>query len=147
MIQGVFIKDIVSYSDTRGFFREILRCSNDKIFKKPQISHSFVKKNIIKGFHGHLDQYQWNYLITGEIVVYLLDNRSSSPTFGEDMIFKISENQKSQAYLFPPGVLHSYKCIKKDLHILYITSDNYDSTKEIKITMTDIQINKFNNIK
>jgi len=49
-IKGVFLKKIISNDDDRGFFREIFK-DNVSITKKKfkQISHSYIKKNIIKG--------------------------------------------------------------------------------------------------
>ena len=73
MIFGVKLINIKSNKDTRGFFREIFR--PDKVDNKiniKQISHSFIKKNIIKAWHIHKKQFQWNYLLKGRIKVTLL---------------------------------------------------------------------------
>ena len=65
-----------SNNDKRGFFIEIFKL-NQINFKSniSQISHSLIKKNILKGWHYHKKQTQWNYLLKGKIKVFLIDNR------------------------------------------------------------------------
>ncbi len=57
--------------DKRGFFIEIFKL-NQLNFKNKicQVSHSLIKKNILKGWHYHKKQTQWNYLIKGKIKVF-----------------------------------------------------------------------------
>ena len=70
MIEGVKIIKLNKHKDKRGFFKEIFRFE-DQFPKVPvgQLSHSYVKKNIIKCWHGHVYQSQWNYVMNGEIKV------------------------------------------------------------------------------
>ena len=50
---------------------------------KGQLSHSLVKKGVIKAWHGHLKQGQLNYVATGAITVALYDSRTHSSTYKE----------------------------------------------------------------
>ena len=122
MIKDVTITNITSHSDERGFFREILRStnlfSNEKI---GQISHSMVYSGVIKAWHAHKEQTQWNYVASGLIYVALHDMRDDSPTKGETMTFLTGDNQAPIIYKFPPGVVHGYKCINGPMNIIYIT--------------------------
>jgi len=131
VIKDIKIINIKDNKDERGFFREIFKLPENKFFSKLQISHSFVKKNIIKGFHGHLEQYQFNYIIKGNLNVLLLDNRENSDSYGKTYKFNIS-NRKPTSYFFPPGILHAYKTISP-IDIVYITSDVYKPAQEIKL--------------
>ena len=82
MIEGVIINKLISHTDNRGFFREIFRIrKNSKNIFIKQLSHSLVKKNIIKGWHGHKKQYQWNYILSGSALVILYDDRINSQTY------------------------------------------------------------------
>lgn len=134
MIDGVIINNLKTHSDERGFFREIFRFSkNFDNIPIGQISHSFVKDGVIKAWHGHVNQHQWNYVVSGQIKVVLIDNRRDSITYKNKIEFIAGENLNPIAYYFPPGVLHGYKCIIGPLQIIYVTSSEYDVKDEIRI--------------
>ena len=141
MIEGVKIIKLITHGDERGFFREIFRFAEQfDEFPVGQMSHSLVKEDIVKAWHGHVYQSQWNYVVSGEINVVLYDNRKKSPTYGEAMDFIISDIGTPKAYFFPPGVLHGYKCMKGPMQIIYVTSGVYDQTDEIRISKEDPNI-------
>lgn len=141
MINGVKIVELTTHNDDRGFFREIIRFT-EKFGDIPvgQLSHSLVKEGVVKAWHGHVYQSQWNYVVTGLIKVALYDNRKESATYKETMKFFTSSAVLPVAYFFPPGVLHGYKCLKEPMHIIYVTSDVYDLGDEIRITNEDLNI-------
>lgn len=136
MIKGVIIQKLVSHRDERGFFREIARIGNKYIRKNYQLSHSLVNSGVIKGWHGHKKQYQWNYVINGELIVVLKDDRANSITYKKLMKFFINSQINHICYLVPHGVLHSYKCIKGPMNIIYFTSGYYDINEEYKIDLS-----------
>jgi dTDP-4-dehydrorhamnose 3,5-epimerase len=141
MIADVIIKHLVTHLDERGFFREIIRVTDD-FFREGfgQLSHSLVYPGVIKAWHAHKIQGQWNYVVCGLIKVALHDSRPDSPTFRETMEFFAGDNQSAQVYYFPPGVLHGYKCISGPMHIIYVTSGVYDLTDEIRLPYNDPEI-------
>ena len=141
MIEGVIIKSLDTHSDERGFFREIFRFPGE-FFDKTigQLSHSLVKKGVVKAWHGHVYQDQWNYVVTGRIKVALFDNREDSPTFKKIMEFYIGEEEESKAYYFPKGILHGYKCLTAPMNIIYITSGVYDLRDEIRIAENNSEV-------
>jgi len=141
MINNIKFIDVKKNFDKRGFFAEILRLSNfAENFKKAQISHSRVKKNILKGWHGHKLQNQWNYVSRGNLLLVLYDNNPLSSTYRKYVKKKIGHNFENSAYFFSPGILHSYKCISNFADIIYITSDIYDPINEIKINLNNKKI-------
>lgn len=141
MIDGVNINELITHSDERGFFREIIR-HNDISFKEGfgQLSHSLVNEGVIKAWHGHNYQNQWNYVATGLVKVVLYDSRKNSKTFGEIIEFLAGEKQKTVVYSFPPGVLHGYKCIKGPMNIIYVTSGVYDLSDEARFTDPELSL-------
>jgi dTDP-4-dehydrorhamnose 3,5-epimerase len=144
MIDGIVIKALKTHEDERGFFREIFRFSEEyNEVSVGQLSHSLVNEGVIKGWHGHKVQSQWNYVVTGLIRVALYDNRANSPTHKETMEFFVGDGHESCAYFFPPGVLHGYKCLKDPMHIIYVTSGVYDLSDEIRLDFDDLEI-RFN---
>lgn len=130
-IEGVVIKDIVTHADARGYFREILRLGADfPASQAGQISHSLVNTGILKAWHFHEKQSQWNYVACGEVLVVLYDHRKDSGTFGCKIEMRFGEGYMPKAYFFPRGVLHGYKCLKGPMHIFYMTSGVYDTSEE-----------------
>jgi dTDP-4-dehydrorhamnose 3,5-epimerase len=127
-----------TYPDERGFFREIIK-SNNEAFNAGfgQLSHSLVYSGIVKAWHGHKYQTQYNYVVTGLIKAVLYDNRPDSLTYKETIEFLIGENFPPMLYSFPSGVLHGYKCLHGPMNIIYITSGQYDPSEEIRIPYND----------
>ncbi len=140
MIDGVIIKELKTHIDERGFFREIIRFQEEfNDIDLGQLSHSLVNEGIIKGWHGHKVQSQWNYIVNGKIKVVLYDNRENSNTFREIMEFCAGDGENAKYYFFPPGVLHGYKCIKGPMNIIYVTSGIYDLNDEVRIPQNELQ--------
>lgn len=134
MINGVIIKKPITHSDERGFFREIFRFTEEfKNIKAGQLSHSLVKDGVVKAWHGHKEQSQWNYVVSGKIKVALYDNRKNSSTYKEMIEFFVGDGEEVKAYYFPAGVLHGYKCLEGPMHIIYITSGVYDLSDEVRV--------------
>lgn len=134
MINGVVIKELVTYADERGFFRELIRVTDDFFAAGfGQLSHSLVYSGIVKAWHAHKMQSQWTYAATGLLKVVLHDARPESPTYRKTMEFLAGENQKICVYFFPPGVLHGYRCIQGPAHVFYVTSGVYDLPDEVRI--------------
>ncbi|HUX95564.1 MAG TPA: dTDP-4-dehydrorhamnose 3,5-epimerase family protein [Bacteroidales bacterium] len=131
MIQGVEFKTLITHTDERGFFREMIR-NTGSITEAglDQVSHSLVYQGVIKAWHYHKIQTQWNYVISGLIKVVLYDLREESPTVNNKIEFFAGDNQEPLIYCFPPGVAHGYKCLNGPMNIIYITSGIYDPEEE-----------------
>jgi dTDP-4-dehydrorhamnose 3,5-epimerase len=131
-IEGVKVMSLTTHSDQRGFFREVFRF-NEQFENVPvgQLSHSLVDEGVVKGWHGHVYQYQWNYVVLGKINVALYDNREESATYRELIEFTVG-GEDTLGYFFPPGVLHGYRCVSGPMQIIYATSGVYDLEDEIR---------------
>jgi dTDP-4-dehydrorhamnose 3,5-epimerase len=141
MIDGVVIKELVTHNDERGFFREIIRVT-DEFFAAGfgQMSHSLVYPGVVKAWHSHRQQTQWTYVACGLLKVALHDGRSRSPTYRKTLEFLVGDNQPARVYLFPPGVAHGYRCMDGPAHVIYVTSGVYDLSDEIRIAFNDPKI-------
>ena len=130
--------------DRRGFFIEIFRTDQlDFNSKITQVSHSYTKKNILKGWHFHKKQTQWNYLLAGKIKVFLIDNRKKSKTYKKIKSFIIDSKEKKYVYFFPPHIGHAYITLAKENHMIYGTSGNYDPKEEYKLEFDKQLIREF----
>ena len=138
MIDGVVIKKLITHSDERGFFREIIRFSDEfQNISIGQLSHSLVNEGVIKAWHGHKVQSQWNYVVSGKILVALFDKRENSSTYNEIMEFFACTEENHLTYFFPPGVFHGYKCLRGPMNIIYVTSGIYDLHDEVRIELNN----------
>ena len=138
MIDGVLIKNLVTHCDERGFFREIIRLT-DEFFADGfgQFSHSVVYPGIIEAWHAHEIQTQWTYVACGVLKVVIHDNRPDSPTYRDTIEMMMGDNQSEIVYSLPPGVIHGYRCISGPAHVFYVTSGEYDPEEEIRISHDD----------
>jgi len=141
MIEGVVINDLVTHTDERGFFREIIR-KTDSFFGEGfgQFSHSLMYQGAAKAWHIHPRQVDWWYVPIGVLKVALHDLREGSPTKGETMEFFLGENQPARVLRIPPGVAHGCKAIGGVTHLFYITSMTYDKNEEGRIPHDDPKI-------
>ena len=109
------INNIKTHKDRRGFFQEILKTD----IKYRQISHSRVKKNVIKGWHGHRYQSQWTYFLNGKAKVFVKYKNKIIKKF-------LVDHKKPQIYFLPKQYFHAYKVLSKSVDVIYITSGKYD---------------------
>lgn len=141
MIDGVVLKELVTHTDDRGFFRELIRVSDD-FFSEGfgQWSHSMMYQGVAKAWHIHPTQIDWWYVGNGVLKVALHDKRPDSPTFGKTMEFLMGDNQPARILRIPPGVAHGCKCISGPANLFYVTSIVYDPQEEGRIPHDDPQI-------
>jgi dTDP-4-dehydrorhamnose 3,5-epimerase len=135
-ILGVEIKELKSFPDERGFFREVLRVS-DPCFEKAenfaQWSHSKMGKNTVKAWHFHHLQTDWWYCGIGLLHTVLFDLREESPTFRKKFEILMGEKElgaREVVLRIPPGVAHGCKVLSEPAHLFYVTSRTYDPNDE-----------------
>lgn len=141
MIVGVEIKEIIAHKDKRGFFCEIIRCS-EKIFKNNfgQLSFSLVNPGVVKAWHLHKKQTDWMCTLVGDMKLVLYDSRKNSKTYQNLMEILMGESNGLKVIKIPPGVAHGYKVINGPMRILYLTSREYDPGDELRIPPDDPEI-------
>lgn len=144
-IHGVTFKELKSFPDQRGFFREVVRVT-DPFFGPEsfaQWSHSKMTKGVVKAWHYHKKQTDWWYVPIGDVEVVLFDNRPKSITFQRKLVFKIGEREKYGAqtnevcFSIPPGVLHGCQVKSEEAHLFYITSQIYNPNDEGRYPFND----------
>lgn len=141
MIHGVEVKELSTFPDERGFFRELVR-STDPFFSEGfgQWSHSLMYPGVIKAWHIHSKQVDWWYVTGGVLKVALSDRRTDSPTFGELMEWVMGDGRDPIILKIPPGVAHGCKCLAGPASLFYITSRTYDPQDEGRIPYDDPKI-------
>jgi dTDP-4-dehydrorhamnose 3,5-epimerase len=141
MINGVIIKELITHSDERGFFREIIRVT-DELFTEGfgQWSVSQMYPEVIKAWHIHKKQVDWWYVHGGVVRVALYDTRKDSPSYKKLVELLMGDNQQAQVLRIPSGVAHGCKCISGPANLFYITSKVYDPDDELRIAFDDPEI-------
>jgi len=141
MIHDVLTKELITHSDERGYFREVIRVT-DNFFSEGfgQFSHSLVMEGVAKGWHIHKIQTDWIYVATGALKIGLYDTRSDSPTQGELMEILLGDIYPAKVVKIPPGVAHGYRALSGPTHVLYVMSHTYNSADEGRIPHDDPSI-------
>ena len=132
MIEGVTLKPLITHSDERGYFRELIRVT-DAFFLDGfgQWSESLMYQDVIKAWHVHMIQTDFWYVSSGVIKAVLCDRRSDYPGYNEIAEF-ILDNQAGILRI-PPGVAHGCKVLQGPAMLMYITSKVYNPEDEGRI--------------
>jgi dTDP-4-dehydrorhamnose 3,5-epimerase len=141
MIEGVELKPLVTHSDERGFFREIVRNTESIVAEGwAQVSHSLMFPGVAKAWHVHRKQIDWWYVVGGDLKVALCDLREGSSTKGELQELFLGDHYPAQLLKIPPGVAHGCKAIGGPTHLVYLTSSVYDPDEEGRLRHDDPSI-------
>lgn len=137
-IDGVVIKKLITYPDQRGFFREVVRVTDD-FFDEGfgQWSHTKSYQGVVKAWHIHQRQVDWWYVASGRVKVALYDTRADSPTHGHLLEILLGDEMEPSVLRVPPGVAHGYRVLSAEAHLFYITSRTYDPADEGRLPYDD----------
>ena len=138
MIEDVVVRELKTYSDERGFFRELIRVSDDFFHEGfGQWSHSLMFDGVIKAWHLHRVQTDWWYVVNGVLRVGLCDMRPDSHTYKIVMDFLMGDLQAPRVLKIPPGVAHGCKTIQGPVNLFYVTSHVYNPNDEVRLAYND----------
>jgi len=128
MIEGVVIKKLNKFEDSRGWLAEIYR--QDETTFKPEMAYvSVTKPGISRGPHEHVKQSDcFVFIGPGNFELYLWDKK------GAEMKIEVGEDNPTMV-IVPPGVVHGYKCVgNKDAYCINLPDKLYkgeDKKEEI----------------
>ncbi len=142
IIHDVVIKALVTHSDDRGYFREILRDDDNLLRRFGQTSITKTYPGVIKAFHLHQDQDDLWYVADGMARVVLYDRRPDSPTYKQTQVIFAGEDNPV-LILIPTGVAHGYQVVgNKPVLLFYHVTKCYDPAvpDEQRIAFDDPEI-------
>ena len=115
-IKGVIIVKLNKFSDERGFLVETLRIDNLPDDLHPLMSYvSYTKPGVARGPHEHNKQTDiFCFMGPGNFRVKLWDNRKESDNYG-NCLEVIGGKDNPIRVVIPPGVVHGYKNISKEV--------------------------------
>lgn len=144
-IKGVYIIDVKTFGDDRGYFMETYKESE---FLEAGLNYRFVQDNqsmsvkgVLRGLH-----FQKNYpqtklvrVIRGEVFDVAVDLRADSPTYGCWHGELLSEDNKRQ-FLIPRGFAHGFLVLSDVAEFCYKCDDFYHPNDEGGLAWNDPEI-------
>jgi dTDP-4-dehydrorhamnose 3,5-epimerase-like enzyme len=124
-LQGVEFEIIKTFSDQRGYFREVARI--DKPFFSDGLDsmhHLVLAANTEKEFKS--ERIEWLYVPIGMVEVTLHDLREISSSKSQTMQFSLGENQSYMHVKIPAGVSGVLRSADSTAYIFFIHSKNSD---------------------
>ena len=141
-IKGVYIIDVRTYGDNRGYFMETYKESD---FKEAGLDYNFVqdnqsssRKGVLRGLHFQKKHPQAKLVrvIKGEIFDVAVDLRKGSPTYGQWVGAVLSEENKRQ-FMIPRGFAHGFVGLSDYAEFTYKCDDLYHPEDEGGIRWND----------
>jgi dTDP-4-dehydrorhamnose 3,5-epimerase len=141
-IHDVVIKNLITCSDDRGYFREVLRDDDNLLKRFGQTSFTKTYPGVIKAFHWHSNQDDLWYVADGMVRVVLYDRRPDSPSYRQTQVVYAGEDNPV-LILIPTGIAHGYQVLgTKPVLLFYHTTSSYDPANpdEERIPFDDPEI-------
>ncbi len=141
-IKGVYIIDVKTYGDNRGYFMETYKESD---FKEAGLDYNFVqdnqsssRKGVLRGLHFQKTHPQAKLVrvLKGEVFDVAVDLRKGSPTYGQWVGAVLSEENKRQ-FMIPRGFAHGFVVMSDYAEFAYKCDDLYHPEDEGGIMWND----------
>jgi dTDP-4-dehydrorhamnose 3,5-epimerase len=143
-LADVYIINRPTYTDERGFFREIFRKPDLEILLDinlnfMQANHSRSSQNTLRGIHVA----PWHKLVTvtrGLVQQVIVDARTNSPTFGKYISVELGED-KWQSVFVPANCGNAFLVLSDYADYNYLTTELWKPDQEKHISWNDKDIN------
>jgi len=131
-LKGVYIIDIESKKDERGFFarsfcqKEFSAAGLKLSIKQSSISYN-KKRGTLRGLHYQIAPHREAKLVScirGAIYDVIVDLRNNSPTYRRWVGVELSEKNHKMLYI-PEGFAHGFQTIKDNTIVFYQISEFY----------------------
>ena len=141
-IKGVYIIDVKTYGDNRGYFMETYKESD---FKAAGLDYNFVqdnqsssRKGVLRGLHFQktYPQAKLVRVLKGEVFDVAVDLRKGSDTYGQWVGAVLSEENKRQ-FMIPRGFAHGFVVMSNYAEFAYKCDELYHSEDEGGIMWND----------
>lgn len=141
-IKDVFIIDVKTYGDNRGYFMETYKESD---FKAAGLNYNFVqdnqsssRKGVLRGLHFQKNHPQAKLVrvIKGEVFDVAVDLRKGSETYGQWVGVLLSEENHRQ-FMIPRGFAHGFVVVSDYAEFAYKCDELYHPEDEGGIMWND----------
>lgn len=109
-IEGVVLKPLKRFTDSRGWLLELFRDDELDPAVRPRMAYvSETLPDVARGPHEHVDQTDYFAFVgPGDFKLYLWDARPASPTYLHKVAVVVGQSSPMAA-IVPPGVVHAYR--------------------------------------
>ena len=144
-IKGVFIIDVKTYGDNRGYFMETYKESD---FKEAGLAYTFVqdnqsssRKGVLRGLHFQktYPQAKLVRVLKGEVFDVAVDLRKGSRTYGQWVGVLLSGENRRQL-MIPRGFAHGFMVVSDYAEFAYKCDELYHPEDEGGIMWNDPEI-------
>ncbi len=144
-IEGVYIIDVKTYGDNRGYFMETYKESD---FREAGLCYNFVqdnqsssKKGVLRGLHFQTTHPQAKLVrvIKGEVFDVAVDLRKNSKTYGRWVGVLLSEENHRQ-FMIPRGFAHGFVVVSDYAEFAYKCDQLYHPEDDGGIMWNDPDI-------
>lgn len=144
-IKGVYIIDVKTYGDERGYFMETYKESD---FAEAGLDYKFVqdnqsssKKGVLRGLHFQKTHPQAKLVrvLSGEVFDVAVDLRKNSETYGQWVGVLLSDENHRQ-FMIPRGFAHGFLVVSDYAEFAYKCDDFYCPVDEGGIIWNDPDI-------
>ena len=141
-IEGVYIIDVKTYGDNRGYFMETYKESD---FREAGLDYHFVqdnqsssRKGVLRGLHFQKTHPQAKLVrvLSGEVFDVAVDLRKGSRTYGKWVGVLLSGENKRQ-FMIPRGFAHGFLVVSDYAEFAYKCDDFYHPEDEGGILWND----------
>ena len=124
-IDGVHIQRLIEHADERGTLVQTFRTDSLPDGLNPVMSYvSYTEPGVGRGPHEHREQTDvFAFIGPGSFKLYIYDNRKESKTYGKKKVLVVGK-KSPVLVIIPPGVVHGYKNISKDVRGMVINYPN-----------------------
>ena len=142
-IDGVLVWRNGLHADSRGWFRDLWRVSEDPTgpaspqFSPVQVSSSCSLRGVIRGLHYSVTEgsgayYQTVSCVNGRASDVLLDLRTGSPTYMSHLLFDLHADADITLFV-PPGVAHGFQAVEDQTLLVYTMSKGFAEARTLSI--------------
>ena len=144
-IKDVYIIDVKTYGDNRGYFMETYKESD---FKEAGLDYNFVqdnqsssKKGVLRGLHFQINfpQDKLVRVVSGEVFDVAVDLREGSKTYGKWYGVVLSAENKKQFFI-PKNFAHGSIVLSDSAEFAYKCTDFYHPNDEGGLKWDDPEI-------
>lgn len=141
-IKGVYIIDVKTYGDDRGYFMETYKESD---FASAGLNYRFVqdnqsssKKGVLRGLHFQKEHPQAKLVrvLSGEVFDVAVDLRKDSETYGQWVGVLLSAENHRQ-FMIPRGFAHGFAVVSDYAEFAYKCDELYHPEDEGGIAWND----------
>ena len=144
-IRGVYIIDVMSFGDERGYFMETYKETD---FREAGLDYTFIQDNqsasrrgVLRGLHfqKQFPQAKLVRVLRGEVFDVAVDLRKGSDTYGQWVGVTLSGENKRQ-FMIPRGFAHGFLVLSESAEFAYKCDQVYHPEDEGGLLWNDPDI-------